>query len=258
MKENEMKNSIFAELQALQNALLPWLISLTAVFTYAFAGPSKFLIQKVRRDLLPADVALVSLSPADGFVSRVWVSLLLAVVATSPILILRLASFLAPALTPHERHVLAVSVLPMLGLFALGSIFAYTVIIPFTVRFLYDVTRDIGVGQLVSLPSFVGFVAGVMTVVGILFELPVVIVGTTSAGLVSASFWSRYRRHAIIIFLVLTALVTPDGTGITMLVLAVPLVALYFLGTFLAKRFSFKKGGNAWEVWDFRKSSSSW
>lgn len=243
-----MKNSIFSELQALQNALLPWLISLTAVFTYAFAGPSPWgrpvsalLIQRVRRDLLPADVALVSLSPADGFVSRVWVSLLLAVVITSPLLIFRLAAFLAPALTPHERHVLAVSAVPMLGLFVAGSVFAYLVIIPATIRFLYDVTRDIGIGQLVSLPSFVGFVGGVVVVVGLLFELPVVIVGTTAVGLVSASFWSRYARHAIIGFLILTAVITPDGTGVTMLVLALPLIALYAIGTVLAKRFFFRK-----------------
>lgn len=243
-----MKNSIFTELRALQNALLPWLISLAAVSAYMFAGPSSILIQRVRRDLLPPDVTLVSLSPSDGFVSRVWVSLLLAAVVTSPIFILRLAEFLAPALTPHERHVLTISVLPMLGLFAAGSVFAYLAIIPATIRFLYELTRDIGIGQLVSLPSFVGFVVGVMAVVGILFELPIAIVGATAVRLVPAAFWSRYSRHAIIASLILTAIITPDGTGVTMLVLALPLVALYFLGTFLAKRFSFQKGGNVWEV----------
>lgn len=243
-----MKNNIFTELHALQNALVPWLASLAAVSAYAFAGPSPWqtpvssiFIQRLRRDLLPADVTLVSLSPADGFVSRVWISLLLAVVATSPLLIFRLAAFLAPALTPHERHALAVSAVPMLGLFVAGSIFAYLVIIPATIRFLYDVTRDIGIGQLVSLPSFVGFVGGVVVVVGLLFELPVVIVGATAVGLVSASFWSRYARHAIIGFLILTAVITPDGTGVTMLVLALPLIALYAIGTVLAKRFFFRK-----------------
>lgn len=236
-----MKNSIFTELRVLQNALLPWLISLAAASAYAFAGPSPLLIQRVRRDLLPPDVTLVSLSPADGFITRVWVSLLLAAVVTSPILIIRVAEFLAPALTSRERHVLIVSILPMLGLFVAGSIFAYTTIIPLTLRFLYELTRDIGIGQLVSLPSFVGFVVGVMAVVGILFELPIAIIGATAAGLVSPAFWSRYSRHAVIVFLVLTAIVTPDGTGVTMLVLALPLIALYAIGTVLAKRFFFRK-----------------
>lgn len=251
MKRNNNQpvfTSLLSELHALQGALVPWLVSLTAAAAYAFAGPSPWqtpisalLIQRVRRDLLPGDVTLVSLSPADGFVTRVWVSLLLAVVVTSPLLIFRLTAFLAPALTPHERHTLAVSVLPMLGLFIAGSVFAYYVIIPATIRFLYDVTRDIGIGQFISLPSFVGFVAGVMIVVGLLFQLPVVIVGATAVGLVSASFWSRYARHAIIGFLVLTAVITPDGTGVTMLALALPLIALYAIGTVLAKRFTFRK-----------------
>ncbi len=250
-----MLASLFTELHALQSALVPWLVSLAAVSTYAFAGPtpwrtpvSTLFIQRVRRDLLPPDVMLVSLSPADGFLARTWISLLVAVVLTSPIVILRLAAFLAPALTPHERHTLAVSLIPMLGLFGAGSAFAYRIVIPLVVQFLYDVTRGIGIGQLVSLPSFVGFVAGVMVVVGILFELPVVIVGTTAAGLVPAAFWSRYSRHAIIIFLILTALITPDGTGITMLALAVPLITLYSVGTVLAKQIRFQKGGKVWGV----------
>lgn len=240
--------SLLSELHALQRALVPWLVSLAAVGAYTFAGPSPWqtpvsaiFIQRVRRDLLPADVTLVSLSPADGFVTRVWVSLLLAVVATSPLLILRLAAFLAPALTPYERHALAVSTIPMLGLFVAGSFFAYTAIIPLTIRFLYDVTRDIGIGQFISLPSFVGFVAGVVVVVGLLFELPVVIVGATAVGLVRPTFWSSYGRHAIIGFLILTAVITPDGTGVTMLILALPLIALYAIGTVLAKRFFFRK-----------------
>lgn len=236
-----MKNSMFTELRALQNALVPWLASLTAVGAYTFAGPSPLLIQRIRRDLLPPDVTLVSLSPADGFVSRTWISLIVSLVVTSPILIFRLAAFLAPALTPHERHILIVSTVPMLGLFVAGSVLAYSVIIPLTIRFLYDLTRDIGIGQFVSLPSFVGFVAAVTAVVGLLFELPVAIVGATAVGLVPAAFWSRYGRHAIVGFLILTALVTPDGTGVTMLVLALPLIALYAIGTFFAKRFFFRK-----------------
>lgn len=236
-----MKNTMFTELRALQTAILPWLLSFAGVSAWAFAVPAPLLIQRVRRDLLPPDVTLVSLSPADGFVSRVWISLLLAAIVTSPLLILRLAEFLAPALTPRERHTLATLILPMLGLFVAGSVFAYLVIIPATIRFLYDVTRDIGIGQLVSLPSFVGFVGGVVVVVGLLFELPVVIVGATAVGLVSASFWSRWARHAIIGFLILTAVITPDGTGVTMLVLALPLIALYAIGTVLAKRFFFRK-----------------
>lgn len=250
-----MKNTIFTELHELRKAIMPWLASLAAVSSYAFAGPSPWgrpvsalVIQKVRRDLLPPDVTLVSLSPADGFVSRVWVSLLLALVATSPLLIFKLAAFLAPALTAHERHALAVFLLPVLGLFIAGSLFAYTIIVPATIRFLYDATRDIGIGQLISLPSFVGFVAGITVVVGLLFELPVVIVGATAAGLVQPAFWSRYGRHAVIGFLVLTAIITPDGTGVTMLIMAIPLIALYAIGTFFVQRWNIKRGGDAWAV----------
>jgi sec-independent protein translocase protein TatC len=87
-----------------------------------------------------------------------------------------------------------------------------------------------------SLDEFVYYVFSLSIAVGIMFLLPLFMILLSMMRIIEASFWKKKWRHAILIFLVLSAIITPDGTGVSMIILFLPLAVLYFLGYFFAKK----------------------
>jgi sec-independent protein translocase protein TatC len=84
-----------------------------------------------------------------------------------------------------------------------------------------------------------------MMAVGIMFLLPVFMVFLSFLGIVKPCFWKNNWRYALLIFLIFSAIITPDGTGITMIMLSAPLAGLYFLGTIVTMKKSKIKNQNA-------------
>jgi sec-independent protein translocase protein TatC len=93
-----------------------------------------------------------------------------------------------------------------------------------------DVTTFFELSEFISLSLLLIFSSGIV------FLLPIFMLGLTSLKIVDKKFWIRNWRYALIAILIFCAIITPDGTGVTMLILALPLIALYLIGCYLAKR----------------------
>jgi len=197
---------------------------------------SAMVFRKILSDLLPAGVHLMATDPLSAFSAQALISLTLAFICTFPFSLYKFAGYLAPAMLNKEKLLAARVLAPSTALFFLGCGFAYFILIPSTFRILYGYTTVIGAVPYFSVGEFISWVAGIMAAVGIMFLLPVFMVLLSFLGLVPSGLWAKYWRHALLSFLVFSAIITPDGTGVTMLMLAVPLAGLYLLGMCITAR----------------------
>jgi len=191
---------------------------------------------KVRADLLPQGVELMATNPISAFVAQILLSMLLSFLLTTPFFIYKIILYLQPALYSYERRAIILSVLPLTVLFLSGAAYSYFFLIPTTFKILYPFTINIGATAFFSINEFMHYVFGLTFYVGLMFLLPVFMVLLSWMGIIRAEFWKNKWRFALLLFLIGSAIITPDGTGVTMAMLFIPLMTLYFIGCALADK----------------------
>jgi len=129
-------------------------------------------------------------------------------------------------------------VVPSAILFILGTIFSYFVLIPPTFSILYSYTEGINASPFFTVNEFIGLVVSLLFATGLMFLLPVCMILLTRFGIVSPHIWQEQWRYALLFFLIVSAIITPDGSGVTMLLLSVPMVGLYGIGYIFSKKVS--------------------
>ncbi len=186
--------------------------------------------------LVPARVGPIPLNfsfkePWDAYVVMFKVAFFLAAVTGSPLIVYEVGRFIAPALKPTERRLIVRVTVPVLLLFLSGVALCFVVILPFTFNLLFSVQNLLGANLLILYgDSFIDFVLLFTLAFGLAFQLPVLMYGLTVLRIVSADFWKKYWRFAAIAIVVFGAIITPDGSGITMMLVAIPMLVLYVFG----------------------------
>ena len=193
------------------------------------------LFQAAQSFLVPQDVPVVALTPISVFLAPLSLSFLMALLVTFPYGVYLLLKFLLPALRVHERKAIYALVLPSLLLFYFGVAFAYFLIIPKTFAVLYSFAIPLGITPLFSLNEFLATTVLITVATGFSFLLPVGMVLLSRLGLVEPAFWSNHWRGSILATLIFSAIITPDGSGITMVFLSLPLIFLYCAGIIFSR-----------------------
>lgn len=195
-----------------------------------FNNVSIQVINHLKSKLVPDNVELIQTAPGQAFFAQIYISFLVATIATIPIILKELINFLTPALHKNEI-VLGKSVfIPSIILFFSGCCFAYFVTIPYLLEFLYRYGEYAGITTFLSITDFVTFVLQFLLAFGISFELPLVMYTTTKIGMVDKKFWKNNIRYTMVIIVIFGAIITPDGSGITMWLISIPMIVLYFVG----------------------------
>jgi len=203
-------------------------IILSTVLAFVFIRQIFHLLQKplVFAGLNPEDF-LKNLAPVGGFTTAMQMAVLAGGVVALPLVLLFVAEFVLPAFTRAEKRV----ILPVFAaggaLFIAGAAFAYFILIPVTLKFFYEFDRSLGFISEWTVQNYIGFVVQLLLVMGLVFELPVVILTLAALGLVDARFLAKYRRHAIVFIVVLAAVITPTSDLITLSLMSVPMWLLY-------------------------------
>lgn len=192
-------------------------------------------------DVAPEGVPLIVTEPLAAFVAQFKVAFLLACIFTLPVGLFTALSYLRPALSLPERLLFYSILIPTSLLFILGNLFAYWYILPTMFSVLYMYAVPLGATMFVSVSDFVGLSIALMAVSGLLFTLPVGMFLLTLLGLVSRDVWFKQWRYAAVIFLILSAIITPDGSGVTMVLLTIPLSILYGIGALVSLRLTRKR-----------------
>jgi sec-independent protein translocase protein TatC len=178
---------------------------------------------------------IININMAGQFSTHIMISLIVGLILAFPYLIFELWRFISPALYPKEKSHARGAVFFISLLFMLGVLFGYYVIIPLSVHFLGNYSVSAQVTNQINLNSYISTVSSITLATGVIFELPVLIYFLTKIGLVTPAFLKKYRRHALVIVLALSAIITPPDIFSQILV-AFPLMFLYEIGIIISRR----------------------
>lgn len=180
-------------------------------------------------------VSLINTGLAEQFMVHMETALWMGVLCVSPYILYALFRFISPALYAGERRYAVAIAGSGYVMFMLGVAVSYLLIFPLTFRFLgtYQVTGE--VANMITLRSYMGTLMMMCLCLGVVFEMPVVIWLLSKMGLVSAPVLKRYRRHAIVVLLVVAAVITPTSDVFTLLLVALPMYLLYELSILVCR-----------------------
>lgn len=184
----------------------------------------------------PDYLQLINIDIAQQFLVHMRVALLSGLIIVAPYFVYEIFSFVAPGLYATERRMALKAFICACLLFYLGVTLNYFVVFPFAVNFLgsYQVSDE--VRNLISLTSYVDLLMVMSFVMGLVFELPVLCWLLAKFGLLKAAVMRRYRRHAIVVIIILGAIITPTGDPFTLAVVAVPIYLLWELSIMIVKQ----------------------
>ncbi len=187
-------------------------------------------------NLVPEDVQLIQTAPGQAFFAQIYIAALVGIVVGMPVIIRELVGFIKPALKENEINVSRSISLPALGLFIAGCIFSYNFVIPYILEFLYRYGESAGLVTFLNIMDFVTFVLQFLLAFGFSFQLPIVMYAISASGMVDSNFWRKNIRYAIVVIVIFGAVITPDGSGVTMWFIAVPMMVLYVAGMIAIER----------------------
>ena len=217
-----------------------------AIVAYIFYLPIlRFLLHPLHQSnriggLEIKDIPLYQQGIVGPFLQRVKVSFFAGLMLALPVVLFQLWRFITPGLEPREKRYAIPFVLSSVGLFALGTWFAFLILSP-SIKFLLGfVATGAGTQPLIFFHDYLSFVILMVLAFGITFEFPLVLVFLAGVGVVTSQRLSKYRRHAIFIIFVVAAVATPSQDPFSQIAMAVPLYVL-FEGSILVIRFGMKK-----------------
>jgi sec-independent protein translocase protein TatC len=190
----------------------------------------------MQETLLPEEVSLIQTAPGQAFFSQIYVSVLIGLTASIPIIMREISAFISPAISIKTKIGLVNVFLPSIALFIGGIAFSYILVIPFVLGFLYEYGEALSVATFLTISNFISFVMQFFLGFGIAFQLPILMYGTSLTNTISPRFWRTNFRYALLILIIFGALITPDGSGVTMWFVSIPMLLLYLAGMLIVER----------------------
>ena len=173
----------------------------------------------------PKHCALYVTGPLDALALRIKISAYGGLFLASPVILWELWRFITPGLNRNEKRYAIPFIIVSILLFSLGAVIAFYTF-PHALKFLIGIGGN-SLRQIFNPNSYLGLIVALMTVFGITFEFPVVLVSLELAGVLSWRTLSKWRRWAIVGIVLGAAIITPSGDPFSMLALAVPLYVFY-------------------------------
>lgn len=247
MSENDASGTFWEHLDVLRGVLLRSLavVALLAVVAFCFKETLFAVVLAPRSSdfitfrLLgtePFAVSLMNTGLTEQFMIHMKVAAYAGLLFASPYIIYELFRFVSPALYRVERKRTVQVVGASVTMFLLGTLVNYFLIFPLTVRFLgtYQVSAD--VTNMLTLQSYMDTLIGMSLVMGVVFELPVVSWMLSRFGILDGKVMRQYRRHAVVVILAVSAIITPTADAFTMLIVALPIWLLYEVSILIVRK----------------------
>ncbi|AEL24873.1 twin-arginine translocase subunit TatC [Cyclobacterium marinum] len=174
------------------------------------------------------------------FSMHITSSLVVGLIAAFPYVFWEIWRFISPGLYAKERNAARGAVFFVSLLFFMGASFGYFILSPLSINFLSNYQLDPSIANEFDITSYVSTLSMLVLASAVMFQLPVVIYFLTQAGLVSSAMLKAYRRHSIVVILVLSAVITPPDV-ISQILIAMPILVLYEAGIIIAKRLERKR-----------------
>lgn len=171
---------------------------------------------------------------AGQFSAHIWTSIYAGLVIAFPYIIYQFWKFLSPGLHENERKHSRGFIIISSFLFFLGVLFGYYIVTPLSINFLgtYSVSSEIS--NEIDISSYISLVRSSALASGLIFELPIIIYFLTKIGLVTPHILKKYRKFALVIVLVVSAIITPPDVA-SQIIVAIPILVLYQVSIYISK-----------------------
>ena len=197
-----------------------------------------FVTKSIMRYLeLPAgDIKFQALSLEEPVVVFIKVAFYTSLVFASPFVLFELAAFVSPGLTKRERSILTPIVIGSPILFVCGAAFAYFCLLPPMLHFFNAFGQGVSpINQ--RLDYYISLVSSILLYMGLCFQLPIILFALSFTGLVNSRMLISFWKYAVVAITLVAAVVTPDPTAFSMLLVMAALLTLYFSSVLLLKIF---------------------
>jgi sec-independent protein translocase protein TatC len=238
-EEGMLRMSFLDHLQELRTRLIRMLLGLLVAFLVCLTFSNtvwNYVEQPAVAALTTLGVkppVLHTLTPMEGFnIIWFWMPVLCSIFVASPWILYQVWAFIAPGLYKRERRFAVPFILSSAGLFLAGGAFAYFIVFRYALTFLLGIGMGNGVEPVVSVTSYFELFVNVMLGVALVFEMPILIFFLTLLRLASPSFLLRHSRYAILAIFIIAAIVTPTPDVFNLMLFAVPMCMLFYIGIF--------------------------
>lgn len=171
---------------------------------------------------------------AGQFSAHIWTSIYAGFIIAFPYVIYQLWKFISPGLNDNERNTSRGFIIVSSLLFFLGVLFGYYVITPLSINFLGTYTVSAEVSNEIDISSYISLVRASVIASGIIFELPILIYFLTKLGLVTPEILRKYRKFALVIVLIISAVITPPDIA-SQIIVAIPVIILYEISIHISR-----------------------
>jgi sec-independent protein translocase protein TatC len=195
-------------------------------------------IPKLCINTVPMEI--ISIKMAGQFSMHIMVSMVAGFIVAFPYVFFQFWRFIVPALYPQEKKVARGAVAVSSLLFILGVLFGYYIITPLSIHFFSSYSVSDTVTNQINLISFVSTIASILLASGIVFELPILVFFLSKIGLITPGFLKKYRRHALVVILIVAAIITPPDI-FSQLLVSLPLIILYEIGIVISRSIERKR-----------------
>ena len=182
------------------------------------------------------DINLINTEVSQQFMTHMSTSFWVGLIFAFPFIIYFLWEFVSPGLYTKEKRGAKRAFFFGNLMFLCGVAVGYFVIFPITFRFLVTYQLSESVNNMISLESYIDLFVTMILVMGVVFELPLLAWLLGRIGILTRRFFRRYRRHAIMVLLILAALITPTGDPFTLMVVFLPLIGLWEFSAILVPK----------------------
>lgn len=207
-----------------------------AYFMQDFSWVLIWPLEHVRSEYPQLATNLVTNSPMGVFTVVIDICLTGGIVLSLPFFLLFVGQFIAPALTRREMKLLVPVSLGMFILFLCGAVFSYFLLVPNTIRVAFELNEMLGYQVLWTADKYYSLLMWLVLGVGASFEFPLLMVLLVYLGVLKVETLRKYRRHAIVAFFIIAAVVTPTPDPVTQTIFTVPLYLLYEISIIVAAR----------------------
>lgn len=186
------------------------------------------------------DVPLISTELSSQFMTHITVSCILAALLASPYILFELFRFISPALYEREKRYSYVVAGVVYALFLTGLLMSYFIVFPISFRFLATYQVDGRIESLITLDSYISTFTTLTFLMGVIFQLPVIVYVLGKMGLVDSVLMKKYRSYALVIIMIVAAIITPPDL-FTLVMVTIPIYGLYETGILILKQLERRK-----------------
>ncbi|MFV0269844.1 MAG: twin-arginine translocase subunit TatC [Draconibacterium sp.] len=178
---------------------------------------------------------LIAIKMSDQFMMHIMISIIAGLVIAAPVVFYEFWRFIKPALYEKEQKHAGGAVFYTSILFMLGVLFGYFLIVPLSIQFLGTYSVSESVTNQINTRSYIATVTSISLASGVVFLLPIFSYFLSKVGILTPQFMKTYRKHAYVLMLLLSAVITPPDV-FSQIMVCIPLVLLYEVGIFISRR----------------------